>query len=125
MPKDGQGDQLNVKNGALNRRNILLAGTTLAASAIAANSPLQVAQAQTPATTPAGGRKPNIIFIVSDDFGYGDAGAYLGGEARGMPTPNLDRLAAEGMQFLSFYAQPSCTRVALPCRPAASRTAAA
>jgi arylsulfatase len=109
MPKDGQGDQLNVKNGALNRRNILLAGTTLAASAITANSPLQVAQAQTPATTPAGGRKPNIIFIVSDDFGYGDAGAYLGGEARGMPTPNLDRLAAEGMQFLSFYAQPSCT----------------
>ena len=46
---------------------------------------------------------------MSDDFGYGDAGAYGGGENRGMPTPNLDRLAAEGMQFLSFYAQPSCT----------------
>jgi hypothetical protein len=29
---------------------------------------------------------------------------YGGGENRGMPTPNLDRLAAEGMQFLSFYA---------------------
>ena len=55
------------------------------------------------------GQKPNIILIVSDDFGYGDAGAYGGGENRGMPTPNLDRLAAEGMQFLSFYAQPSCT----------------
>src|SRR6516225_7311243 len=54
-------------------------------------------------------QKPNIILIVSDDFGYGDAGAYGGGENRGMPTPNLDRLAAEGMQFLSFYAQPSCT----------------
>jgi arylsulfatase A-like enzyme len=53
--------------------------------------------------------KPNIVMIVSDDFGYGDAGAYGGGENRGMPTPNLDRLAAEGMQFLSFYAQPSCT----------------
>ena len=47
--------------------------------------------------------------IVSDDFGYGDAGCYLGGEARGMPTPNIDRLAAEGMMFTSFYAQPSCT----------------
>ncbi len=34
---------------------------------------------------------------------------YGGGENRGMPTPNLDRMAAEGMQFLSFYAQPSCT----------------
>ena len=54
-------------------------------------------------------QKPNIVLIVSDDFGYGDAGVYGGGENRGMPTPNLDRLAAEGMQFLSFYAQPSCT----------------
>src|SRR6516162_5811792 len=54
-------------------------------------------------------QKPNIILIVSDDFGYGDSGPYGGGPGRGMPTPNLDRLAAEGMQFLSFYAQPSCT----------------
>ena len=55
------------------------------------------------------GQRPNIVMIVSDDFGYGDSGPYGGGENRGMPTPNLDRLAAEGMQFLSFYAQPSCT----------------
>lgn len=55
------------------------------------------------------GKKPNIILILSDDFGYGDAGVYGGGENRGMPTPNLDRMAAEGMQFMSFYAQPSCT----------------
>jgi arylsulfatase A-like enzyme len=54
-------------------------------------------------------QKPNIILILSDDFGYGDAGAYGGGENRGMPTPSLDRLASEGMQFMSFYAQPSCT----------------
>lgn len=54
-------------------------------------------------------KKPNIILILSDDFGYGDAGVYGGGENRGMPTPNLDRMAAEGMQFLSFYGQPSCT----------------
>jgi hypothetical protein len=38
-------------------------------------------------------QKPNIILILSDDFGYGDAGAYGGGEGRGMPTPSLDRLA--------------------------------
>jgi len=54
-------------------------------------------------------QKPNIILIVSDDFGYGDAGVYGGGEGRGMPTPNLDRLADQGMTFFSFYAQPSCT----------------
>jgi len=53
--------------------------------------------------------KPNIILILSDDFGYGDAGVYGGGPGRGMPTPSLDRLAAEGMTFFSFYAQPSCT----------------
>jgi arylsulfatase A-like enzyme len=53
--------------------------------------------------------KPNIILLVSDDTGYGDLGPYGGGEGRGMPTPNIDRLANEGMQFYSFYAQPSCT----------------
>jgi arylsulfatase A-like enzyme len=55
------------------------------------------------------GTKPNIILIVSDDTGYGDLGPYGGGVGRGMPTPNIDRLADEGMQFYSFYAQPSCT----------------
>ena len=55
------------------------------------------------------GSKPSILLIVSDDTGYGDLGAYLGGETRGMPTPNLDELAHEGMMFTSFYAQPSCT----------------
>lgn len=54
-------------------------------------------------------QKPNILLIVSDDTGYGDLGAYGGGEGRGMPTPNIDRLADEGMTFFSFYAQPSCT----------------
>ncbi|MEO8305321.1 MAG: arylsulfatase, partial [Betaproteobacteria bacterium] len=41
--------------------------------------------------------------------GYGDAGVYGGGPGRGMPTPNLDRMADEGMTFFSNYAQPSCT----------------
>ena len=53
--------------------------------------------------------KPNIILLVSDDTGYGDLGPYGGGEGRGMATPNIDRLANEGMTFYSFYAQPSCT----------------
>lgn len=61
------------------------------------------------ATPVAAQQKPNIILILSDDFGYGDSGPYGGGPGRGMPTPTLDRLAAEGMTFYSFYAQPSCT----------------
>ncbi|WP_198137538.1 arylsulfatase [Terriglobus sp. TAA 43] len=54
-------------------------------------------------------KKPNIILLVTDDTGWGDLGAYGGGEGRGMPTPNFDRLAEEGMTFFSFYGQPSCT----------------
>ncbi len=57
----------------------------------------------------AAGSKPNILLIVSDDTGWGDLGPYLGGEGRGMPTPNFDRLADEGMTFTNFYGQPSCT----------------
>lgn len=54
-------------------------------------------------------KKPNIILILSDDFGYGDSSPYEGGQGRGMPTPSLEKLANEGMTFFSFYAQPSCT----------------
>lgn len=64
--------------------------------------------AQTPDAKPSAG-KPNILLIVSDDTGFGDLGPYGGGEGRGMPTPNIDKLANEGMTFFSFYAQPSCT----------------
>ena len=62
-----------------------------------------------PTSVQAADKKPNIVLIVSDDFGYGDAGVYGGGANRGMLTPNLDRMAAEGQTFLSFYGQASCT----------------
>ncbi len=45
--------------------------------------------------------QPNIIFILADDLGYGDLGCY--GQER-IKTPNLDKLAAEGMRFVNFYA---------------------
>jgi arylsulfatase len=54
-------------------------------------------------------KKPNIVMLISDDTGWGDLGVYGGGEGRGMATPNLDRLAKEGIQFWQFYGQPSCT----------------
>lgn len=69
--------------------------------------------------------KPNILLIVADDHGYGDIGVYGGGEGRGMPTPNLDRMADEGMAFFSFYAQPSCTPGRAASRPGAFPTAVA
>lgn len=93
---------------SLGRRTMLLETTTVAAASLL-TSPANARTAPAQPVTAASGNKPNIILIVSDDFGYGDAGCYLGGKARGMPTPNIDRLATEGMMFTSFYAQPSCT----------------
>jgi len=54
------------------------------------------------------GKKPNIIYILADDIGYTELGSY-GGGIRGFQTPELDRLAAEGMRFRSYYSQPACT----------------
>jgi len=52
------------------------------------------------------GRQPNIIFIMADDLGYGDLGCY--GQTQ-ILTPNLDRMAAEGMRFSDCYAgSPVC-----------------
>ena len=55
------------------------------------------------------GRRPNIIYILADDIGWGELGSYLGGKLRGTPTPNLDTMALQGMKFLSHYTEPSCT----------------
>ena len=52
------------------------------------------------APEPESGRKPNIIYILADDLGIGDLGCY--GQTR-IRTPNLDRLAAEGMRFTRHY----------------------
>ncbi len=52
-------------------------------------------------------KKPNIIFIMADDLGYGDVGCY--GQTR-VQTPNIDRLAAGGLRFTQAYAgAPVCT----------------
>lgn len=53
----------------------------------------------------ASGRLPNVVVIFADDLGWGDLGCY--GSA--IPTPNLDRMAAEGMRLTQFYAAPVCT----------------
>jgi hypothetical protein len=52
--------------------------------------------------------KPNILFIMGDDIGWFNIGAYYQGIMSGK-TPNIDKLAAEGMRFTDYYAEASCT----------------
>ena len=54
-------------------------------------------------------QKPNVVFILADNVGYGDLGAYGGGELRGAPTPRLDQLAREGLRLTQFLVEPACT----------------
>lgn len=58
----------------------------------------------TPCVTLADTTQPNIIFILSDDQGFGDVGIYGGQDIQ---TPNLDRLARQGTRFTQFYANAS------------------
>src|SRR5437870_7138067 len=51
--------------------------------------------------------RPNVVLILTDDQGYGDLGCY---GATDIATPNIDRLAHDGLRFTSFYvSQPVCT----------------
>jgi len=59
-------------------------------------------------TAQAADKKPNILFIMGDDIGIWNIGAYSRGMMAGK-TPNLDRMAKEGMLFTDYYAEASCT----------------
>jgi hypothetical protein len=47
-------------------------------------------------------KKPNILFVLMDNLGYGELGVYGGGILRGAPTPRIDELAAEGTRLTNF-----------------------
>jgi arylsulfatase len=64
--------------------------------------------AQPGATAQSGEKKPNILFIMGDDIGWMQVGAYHRGLALG-ETPNIDRLAKDGGLFTDYYAMQSCT----------------
>ena len=53
--------------------------------------------------------KPNIVFILTDNLGYGEVGCYGGGILRGAATPRIDRLATQGVRLLNFNNEPMCT----------------
>ena len=101
MPKDQNG---------LRRRDLLLSGTAIVAAAAlgATKSKAKATETQSPQPTPvippAG--KPNILVIFGDDIGQSNISAYSFG-VMGYRTPNIDRLANEGMKFTDYYAEQS------------------
>ncbi|TAJ25982.1 MAG: arylsulfatase, partial [Reyranella sp.] len=104
-------DKENNGNGS-RRRSFLLGGSALSVLGTVGLGP-QVAQAQQqqrPATPPpaAGGRKPNILVIFGDDVGIANISAYSGG-LMGYETPNIDRIAREGIRLQHYYGEQSCT----------------
>jgi arylsulfatase A-like enzyme len=62
-----------------------------------------------PTVSRADDQKPNILFILADNLGYGELGAYGGGETRGAPTPVLDQLAREGLRLTNVNMETQCT----------------
>ena len=87
------------------RRAILL-GTTALVAATAVGKEIRTASAQ---GQPASSRKPNILFMLVDNLGYGELGVYGGGATRGAPTPRIDRLASEGLRLTNMNMEAQCT----------------
>lgn len=56
-----------------------------------------------------GGKRPNILYILVDDVGFGDFGIPELNYVRGTQTPRINKLADEGMSFMRMYTEPSCT----------------
>jgi arylsulfatase A-like enzyme len=79
----------------------------LAAATFGALATVSAFGATTPATTHQ--EKPNIVFILMDNLGYGEPGVYGGGITRGAPTPRVDQLASEGMRLTNFNVEAQCT----------------
>lgn len=94
---------------SLNRRKILLGSTTFAtAAALGAADPTVVAQAQPRPAEPTSVRPPNILVIWGDDIGTWNISHNNRG-MMGYKTPNIDRIAREGVSFTDYYGQQSCT----------------
>jgi arylsulfatase len=79
----------------------------LLAALILALASIRVLAADKPKVVDA--NRPNIVFILADNLGYGELGSYGGGILRGAPTPRIDSLARDGSRFLNFNVEPSCT----------------
>jgi arylsulfatase len=92
-----------------NGENPMPTHRAVVAAAVLAAGALLVSPTAAPQPRTAEPRKPNIVFILMDNLGYGEVGVYGGGITRGAPTPRIDQLAAEGMRLTNFNVEAQCT----------------
>jgi len=90
-------------------RNLLAGTLACAVAALVVINAAASAYAADPSAGLGTGKKPNIVFILMDNLGYGEVGSYGGGVLRGAPTPRIDKLAAEGTRLLNFNVEAQCT----------------
>lgn len=84
------------------RREMLRLLASTAALGMFATLPVAgIAEAQT--------SRPNILFVLMDNLGYGELGSYGGGALRGAPTTRIDALASEGTRLTNFNVEAQCT----------------
>lgn len=92
----------------LDRRRILLSGTAFVTAAAVGTSAQAQQPAPAPSTTAPSGRAPNILVIFGDDIGTWNI-SHINRGMMGYRTPNIDRIAQEGISFTDYYGQQSCT----------------
>jgi arylsulfatase len=82
---------------------------TWTTSSATATERTPISQIVTKPMVAAGAKKPNIVFMMADNLGYGEPGCYGGGILRGAPTPRIDALAAQGFRLLNYSVEAQCT----------------
>ena len=84
------------------RRTVITASLLTAGASLLGAGPVRLVHAQT-------ARKPNILFMLVDNLGYGELGVYGGGQTRGAPTPRIDSLASDGLRLTNMNMEAQCT----------------
>jgi arylsulfatase A-like enzyme len=97
-------------NSQLTRRELLRYGLSFAAVSALSNTGISALARLGPTITPSQpASKPNIVFLLMDNLGYGEVGCYGGGITRGAPTPRIDKLATEGTRLTNFNVEAQCS----------------
>ena len=98
------GDEIAIEGrpaaSGISRRGLLTSGAAVAAAGLAPEALVSAALAQA-----ATGGRPNIVFVLADNVGWGDFSCYGGS----IPTPRIDKLASEGIRFNNYTIESQCT----------------